>query len=1174
MKKITSLFTLLLLAMCSIGASAETATLTYDNIEVYKNGNKVTPGSDYSYNHQVRSTSSPLITVTIGSGDVVYKTDKFCFGNNNKTYTLSIADGYVITGFTINYTTGSGVKFTSNGVTSDDDGALSVANLYTASTTFYATWGSAGTSSSWQNYSVSSIVVNYTSGNDAIETGNYYIYNNGAGKYLSANSKSYQLVNQSNLSGNVGQWYIQNLGRGSDGNIKYKIKFKGSNYYFGGYGPQAALNTNAAENRISLRENGAYYTLSAHVNNTVEIGNFNAIQWTGSGANLNRSGGDINSASFGANSQWILTRIYTYNIIITGTDNASAGVQYNGNSYSDGDSFETTTLLSDEDFTANTVAGYTPIVKVLGYTVTVTYIEDIDFTDLYVNNINTSVTTTSDPIIEGQWYVLTQLRGGESPAYDAGSGSEMLRAASNVTSNTVLTTNTPASNISQYLLRFISTGISNCYYIQYGTGNLWEDATSHGQSTSIKTTSTPSSIGAYLVYNATQSADNSTGWALNATADGTTYGKRVNNNGAGSNIVTWNDGQATSGTNEVWKLYPVELGAHIDEVTLDVVITDGNESQTFSNVTLPIGNYILATDYVSNINSQFFTYTSHEVVNGDDGQTITLNCNLNLPFTLSADPTNEATANYYLMTLRERYAHGNSATSKSASDATDEFTDEYLWAFGGGIINGITVYNKNRGYMSVADANNSRATFSTTTPTFFTIKPNSNQTNGFNLNLPGTNTYINWRDDAYVSTWSDAGGNGDVGSCLKTYTENEVVATLLPALQPYFTYAGCVNALTASAAAGLNPTYTSFTQTPPRVSGYIALKDAIDNNLVELSEGYYIVYSGFDEFTTPKGFTTPKAMYYNTSNNKIAWTTADGSAAQVMKLKAVSGTSNYRIYSPLTDKYLQTKVGATTDAEESGLTLTVTPVSVGKVVLVYNANGGDDTALHTEGHNNGSGTSGNLRGWNITSAASLWRLYPIDIPEITLINPNEVATGDQVFQSFAYGSNKQLPLNVAVHYISANNGNFAHIETVNSSAIRANEGYIICGVKGATIPLLPIGEVDALSPSNLLVGVVESTIVYSGHMLAYKKGDSEPKFYKIKSTGLTMANRSYLPAAAAANVRGLELLFGGFGDDEITGIDGINAGSTEGAIFDLQGRRVTKVEKGGIYIINGKKVMK
>ena len=1155
MKKITSLFTLLLLAFCSIGASAGTATLTYDNIEVYKNGSLVTPTSSNSFNHQVRSTTDPLITITIGSGDVVYNTSSFTFGNDNKTYTLAVADGYVITAFTINYTTGSGVIFTSNGVTSNDGGALSVTGLCTSSTTFNVS----GTSKAWQNYSVSSIVVYYLPKTDVLETGDYYIYNNGAAKYLDGSTNAYAWVNETDLTGDVGQWYIQNLGGGTDGNIRYYVQVKESNYYLATLGPAAPIGTNKYYLRISVRENGAYYTISGHQDDHPgygsgkQVGNKDAIQWTGSGNNLNRGGGTITNTSFGANAQWVLSRIYT--VVVTGTNNASAGVQYNGNTYSDGDSFATSpnVTVSVSDFTANTVTGYTSYVKIKDNTIYVTYFENIDFTDLYVNNITVSATT--DPIVEGQWYILSQVRGGETPAYDVGTGSTIKRAAVEVTPGTVLATNTPAGDISQYLLRFVPTGMGNGYYIQFATGNFWNG---------VSTTSSVSSASSLLVYNATQTADNSTGWAINATSDGTTYGNKVDNNSAGNDLSFWGSGQTTTGTNNIWKLYPVELGAHISEVTYNVTITDGTNSQTFSNITSAIGTTITATDYLVT-GDQYITSDSHEITLADEGQTITLNCAFNnLPFTLSADPSDVSTATYYYMTLKQHYCATNVATASSAT--LDD--DNYLWAFGGSPVTGITVYNKAEGkYMNVGtSADNSRATFSTT-PTFYTIKTNNQETNGFSLNVNETNAYINHRD-GYVSTWLDARGLNDNGSCLRVYTETELIAHLLEALAPYFTYAGSVGALTESAAADLNSTYQSFLANTPHSSLYLALKDAIDRNLVELSEGYYIVYSGYD------GFTTPKAMYYNTSNNKIAWTTADGSAAQVMKLKAVSGTSNYRIYSPLTDKYLQTKVGATTDAEESGLTLTVTPVSVGKVVLVYNANGGDDAALHTDGHNNGSGTSGNLKGWNTTGAASMWRLYPIDIPEITLIAPYEVATGDQVFQSFAYGSNKQLPLNVAVHYISANNGNFAHIETVNSSAIRANEGYIICGVKGATIPLLPIGEVDALSPSNLLVGVVDSTKVYSGHMLAYKKGDSEPKFYKIKSTGLTMANRSYLPAAAAANVRGLELLFGGIGDDEITGIDGINTGGTEGAIFDLQGRRVTKPEKGGIYIINGKKVMK
>ena len=40
-----------------------------------------------------------------------------------------------------------------------------------------------------------------------------------------------------------------------------------------------------------------------------------------------------------------------------------------------------------------------------------------------------------------------------------------------------------------------------------------------------------------------------------------------------------------------------------------------------------------------------------------------------------------------------------------------------------------------------------------------------------------------------------------------------------------------------------------------------------------------------------------------------------------------------------------------------------------------------------------------------------------------------------------------------------------------------------------------------------------------------------------------------------------------------TGIDGVDAEQAGEFIFDLQGRRVAEPEKGGIYIINGQKVL-
>ena len=185
---------------------------------------------------------------------------------------------------------------------------------------------------------------------ETLETGYYYIYNNGAAKYLDGSTNAYAWVNETSLTGDVGLWYIQNLGAGSDGNIRYYVQVKESNYYLASLGPAAPIGTNKYYLRISVRENGAYYTISGHqdshpgYSSQNQVGNKNAIQWTGSGNNLNRSGGTITDTSFGANAQWVLykaTPVITYTIAVSGTDDTNAGVQYQGTNYTNGSTFST-----------------------------------------------------------------------------------------------------------------------------------------------------------------------------------------------------------------------------------------------------------------------------------------------------------------------------------------------------------------------------------------------------------------------------------------------------------------------------------------------------------------------------------------------------------------------------------------------------------------------------------------------------------------------------------------------------------------------------------------------------------------------------------------------------------------------------------------------------------------
>ena len=146
------------------------------------------------------------------------------------------------------------------------------------------------------------------------------------------------------------------------------------------------------------------------------------------------------------------------------------------------------------------------------------------------------------------------------------------------------------------------------------------------------------------------------------------------------------------------------------------------------------------------------------------------------------------------------------------------------------------------------------------------------------------------------------------------------------------------------------------------------------------------------------------------------------------------------------------------------------------------------------------------------------------------------------------------------------------------TAIPANQGVVLVGEDGVsgTFKMLPAaGEVvpAAAELNNRLSATGAQPVVMSQNgSVDYILGKKEPKgvgFYKA-STGSTLAaGKAYFHFGDPAQVRNFVLRFGG----ETTDIeDAVLAPATDnGAIYDLSGRRVNEVTKGGIYIKNGKK---
>ena len=144
------------------------------------------------------------------------------------------------------------------------------------------------------------------------------------------------------------------------------------------------------------------------------------------------------------------------------------------------------------------------------------------------------------------------------------------------------------------------------------------------------------------------------------------------------------------------------------------------------------------------------------------------------------------------------------------------------------------------------------------------------------------------------------------------------------------------------------------------------------------------------------------------------------------------------------------------------------------------------------------------------------------------------------------------------------------------TAIPANQGVVLVGEVGVSgnFKMLPAAgeDVPAVLNNRLSATGAQSVVMsQSGVDYILGRGSKGAGFYKAKAGSMLAAGKAYFHFENAAQVRNFVLRFGG----ETTDIeDAVLAPATDDdAIYDLSGRRVNEVTKGGIYIKHGKKLI-
>lgn len=146
--------------------------------------------------------------------------------------------------------------------------------------------------------------------------------------------------------------------------------------------------------------------------------------------------------------------------------------------------------------------------------------------------------------------------------------------------------------------------------------------------------------------------------------------------------------------------------------------------------------------------------------------------------------------------------------------------------------------------------------------------------------------------------------------------------------------------------------------------------------------------------------------------------------------------------------------------------------------------------------------------------------------------------------------------------------NSLNLEEVADRVIPANTGVILKGAEGSFF-MVPNATENTLTSALTPTGE-EGKLVNEGENI-YGLGllDGTLGFYKVNKNTTIGAGKAYLASSQGGSA--IALNFGG----TTTGVHSVSASTENHApVFDLSGRRVQSVVKGGVYIQNGKKFIK
>ena len=382
--------------------------------------------------------------------------------------------------------------------------------------------------------------------------------------------------------------------------------------------------------------NGTYVTSSGNYVNSISFSTSPAITVTASANNMDKrqtstyllwhsgsSGSSTYTISAGAG--YIITAYSVTGEANTSAQTLTAGAVSHEFAVGASSSFEVTGLKSSSVSFVQTGVNASGL-KITSISVTVEEDSEspswipsfgIGSTIVVTGDKAESVTAATNGEDNDHWYLVTQVRNGESALYD--NGTQLMRGTTDKTAASFDGATVESS--SAYLVRFISAGSEDLYHIQLGNGRYIVNLDANPDNgTAVNTTSDYWSKGTHAFYNSNGGSGSYFGWNLNSKT-----AKRVDNNGAGNALSYWGEGTAsgTSG-NSIWYVYPVTINtpASTVEVTYNLVV-GGDIVNTIVTIVAANSEINIPSELTAGYASSYYNFNTSGTI-GDEDCTITV----------------------------------------------------------------------------------------------------------------------------------------------------------------------------------------------------------------------------------------------------------------------------------------------------------------------------------------------------------------------------------------------------------------------------------------------------------------------------------------------------------------------------------------------------------------------